>query len=568
MSKYKLFAWLCPVFVFGEAVCELFEPFLMSQIIDVGIAKKDVRYITVKGILMIVLALVGLGCGMAGTRSASIASQGFGAQLREAQFRKIQNYSFSNIDGFSTASLVTRLTSDINTIQMTVMMMLRLMLRAPFMLVFALIMAISISPSLATVFYVAIPVLGVALAFIINKAFPKFTVMQQQIDGLNSSVQENLIAIRVVKSFVRQKHEKEKFAKSNGNLMDAALSAMKVAIWNMPVMMFCMFGCIIAIMWFGGSMIVHGTLGTGQLISFISYVTQILVSLMMISMVFLMLVRSKASAKRILEVIETQVDITDENVKGDLPVADGSVEFRDVTFKYNSEAEEEVLSDINIKIKSGSVIGIMGSTGSAKTTLVSLIPRLYDVMSGNVLVGGRDVRDYKIKTLRDSVAMVLQVNTLFSGTIKDNLKWGNENATDEQIYEACKIAQAHEFIGKLPDGYDTELGQGGVNISGGQKQRLCIARALLKNPKILILDDSTSAVDTDTDSKIRRALQEKLKDMTVIIIAQRISSVMDADSIVILDDGKINGIGSHEELLKTNEIYREVYSSQQEGDVA
>lgn len=566
-KKYLLYALLAPLTVIGEVLCELRIPLLMADMVDVGIANGDISYVLKKGGVMILFALLALLCGIVSVRLAVVASMGFGAELRSALFSKVQNFAFSNIDRFSTASLITRLTTDVNTIQNTFMMVIRMCVRAPVMLVCAVILAVKLNAQLATVFLVAGPILAVLLGIIVKTAFPRFQAMLKKFDKINSTVQENLIAIRVVKAFVRAKHEKEKFKIANDELRDASIAAEKIIIWNGPIMMVAMYSCIIAIMWFGGRMIVGGTMQVGVLMTFLTYVNQILMSLMMISMIFVMMVMSKASATRITEVLNDKVDIEDgENAIED--VRDGSVEFKNVSFKYNENAEKNVLSDINISIKAGETIGVIGGTGSAKSTLVQLIPRLYDVTEGQVLVGGRDVREYSLTALRDAVSMVLQKNVLFSGTISENLRWGNPNATDEQIKAACIAAQAHDFVMSFPDGYETDLGQGGVNVSGGQKQRLCIARALLKNPKILILDDSTSAVDTATDAKIRESLKQHSPDTTVIIIAQRINSVSEADRIIVLDDGKIDDIGTNDELLERNEIYRDVYNSQQKGAIA
>lgn len=566
-KKYLLYALLAPLTVIGEVLCELRIPLLMADMVDVGIANGDIPYVLKKGGVMILFALLALLCGIVSVRLAVVASMGFGAELRSALFSKVQNFAFSNIDRFSTASLITRLTTDVNTIQNTFMMVIRMCVRAPVMLVCAVILAVKLNAQLATVFLVAGPILAVLLGIIVKTAFPRFQAMLKKFDKINSTVQENLIAIRVVKAFVRAKHEKEKFKIANDELRDASIAAEKIIIWNGPIMMVAMYSCIIAIMWFGGRMIVGGTMQVGVLMTFLTYVNQILMSLMMISMIFVMMVMSKASATRITEVLNDKVDIEDgENAIED--VCDGSVEFKNVSFKYNENAEKNVLSDINISIKAGETIGVIGGTGSAKSTLVQLIPRLYDVTEGQVLVGGRDVREYSLTALRNAVSMVLQKNVLFSGTISENLRWGNPDATDEQIQAACIAAQAHDFVMSFPDGYETDLGQGGVNVSGGQKQRLCIARALLKNPKILILDDSTSAVDTATDAKIRESLKQHSPDTTVIIIAQRINSVSEADRIIVLDDGKIDDIGTNDELLERNEIYRDVYNSQQKGAIA
>lgn len=564
LSKYKIFAILCPLAIIGEVLLEIRIPFLMSKIVDNGIPAKDIAYVLKTGGLMVVMALFSLLFGVLGSKFSVTASMGLGSELRKGIFNKIQEFSFSNIDKFSTASLVTRLTTDINNTQNAFMMIIRVMVRAPVMMVSATFMAYTINKSLVSVFLVAIPVLAISLVVIAGFAYPRFSKLLKKYDSLNASVQENLIAIRVVKAFVRSKYEKLKFKAANDELMSASIRAEKVVICNMPIMQITIYSCIVAILWYGGNMIIAGTMLTGQLISFISYVTQILVSLMMISMVLITVVLSRASISRIIEVLDEEIDITDVHTTDSQKVRDGSIEFKNVSFRYNSKAENNTLENVNFHISSGQTIGIIGGTGSSKTTLVQLIPRLYDATDGEVLVGGVDVRNYNLHELRNSVAMVLQKNVLFSGTIKENLKWGKVEATDEQIFAVCKAAQAHDFIENFPNSYETDLGQGGVNVSGGQKQRLCIARALLKNPKILILDDSTSAVDTATDSKIREALRTYGKDITTIIIAQRISSVCDADKIIVLDDGKVNAIGTHDELLQDNQIYREVYYSQQE----
>nr|WP_122012459.1 ABC transporter ATP-binding protein [Maliibacterium massiliense] len=565
MKKHRVFAILAPVTVIAEVLLEIRIPLLMAQIVDIGIPARDMGYVLRTGGLMVLFALLALLCGALSSRFASRASMGFGSELRGGLFNAVQDYAFGNIDKYATASLVTRLTTDVNNVQMSYMMIIRMLVRAPVMLVSAIIMAMHINASLVSVFLVAVPVLACALFTIATTAYPRFRAMLKKYDGMNASVQENLIAIRVVKAFVRAKYEKDKFKLANDDLKNASKRAEKIIIWNVPMMQLTMYSCIIAILWFGGNMIIAGGMLTGELISFISYVTQILMSLMMISMVFISLVLSRASLQRIVEVLSEQPDITDEAADPDARVQQGSVTFQDVCFKYDANAQEDTLSHINLTIKAGQTVGIIGGTGSAKSTLVQLIARLYDAASGRVLVDGRDVRCYTLEHLRDAVGMVLQKNVLFSGTIRDNLKWGNAHATDEQIVDACKAAQAHDFIMAFPDGYDTDLGQGGVNVSGGQKQRLCIARALLKNPKVLILDDSTSAVDTATDANIRQALRTRMRDTTAIIIAQRVTSVMDADMIVVMDDGRIDAVGTHDELLATNEIYREVYASQQKG---
>lgn len=563
--KYRLPSLLAPLTVTVEVLLEIQIPFLMAKIVDQGISTRDLNYVFQIGAIMVLVALCSLLFGVLSGRFAAKGAMGFGSEIRKAVFDKIQEFSFSNIDRFSTPSLVTRLTTDITNTQMAYMMVIRVLVRAPVMLVSATIMAATINGDLVKVFLVVIPILAVALALIATQAFPRFNAMLKKYDGLNAQVQENLIAIRVVKAFVRARYEKKKFAEANDSLMRSSLAAEKVVILNMPIMMLTMYSTIIAILWFGGNMIIGGTLLTGELISFISYVTQILMSLMMIAQVFIMIVLSRSSINRIIEVLDEPIGITDDTADPSLTAEDGSIEYRSVSFKYQDDAAENILADINFSIASGETVGIIGGTGSAKTTLVQLIPRLYDVTDGQVLVGGHDVRDYTLDHLRSVVAMVLQKNVLFSGTIRDNLKWGNENATDEEVVAAAKAACAHDFIMSFPDGYDTDLGQGGVNVSGGQKQRLCIARALLKKPKIIILDDSTSAVDTATDAAIREGFRQNLKDTTAIIIAQRISSVSDADKIIVLDEGRIDAIGTHDDLLQNNAIYREVFYSQQKG---
>ena len=561
-KKYGAYAILSPLTIIGEVWAEIQIPRLMSLIVDVGIQNRDISYVLKIGGQMVLYALFALLCGALAARFAALGGLGFGSELRRGLFHKLQDFSFKNLDRFRTASLVTRLTSDVNNVQNAFMMIIRVAVRAPFMLVCATFMAYKINHSLVSVFLVAIPILGTALAIIACMAFPRFTAMMKKYDGLNASVQENLISARVVKAFVRSDYEKKKFKDANDGLRDSSIRAEKVLAFNGPFMQITIYACIIAILWFGGNHIINGTMQTGELISFISYVTQILMSLMMISMIFVMLVMSKASLVRIVEVLDEVPDIRSGK---ETAVTDGSIVFENVSFRYNSDAEEDILQNIDLSIRSGETIGIIGGTGSAKSSLVQLIPRLYDVTGGRVLVGGKDVRDYDIRALRDAVSMVLQKNVLFSGTIRDNLRWGDENATDAEIEEACRSAQADGFIKSFPDGYDTDLGQGGVNVSGGQKQRLCIARALLKHPKIIILDDSTSAVDTATDAKIREALRKDLKGTTTLIIAQRISSVQDADRILVLDDGRITDFDTHENLLQKSEIYREVYESQQKG---
>ena len=540
-------------------------PWIMAKIIDVGIQNGDVRYVTRMGLLMIAMALVSLTAGVLAGRFAAVAGAGLSKGIRQKLFYKVQEFSFRNIDHFTTASLITRLTTDVNNTQMAFMMMIRTAVRAPMMLICATLMAVYINASLAKIFLVAVPFLGVALYFIGSRAYPRFQIMLTKYDQLNARVQENLSAIHLVKAFVREDHEKEVFRQAADQLRDTQLRAEKILLWNAPIMQLVMYSCMIAVAWFGGNLIIAGDMLTGELLSFISYISQILMSLMMISMIFIMLIMSRASARRICEVFDEPLDLTDSAASDDPQLQDGSIEFRNVSFFYNEEAAAPVLHDINLSIASGQTVGILGGTGSSKTTLVQLIPRLYDASSGEVFVGGRNVQDYTLHTLHENVAVVLQKNILFSGTIRENLRWGNPNASEEELITACQAAQAHDFIMAFPQGYDTDLSQGGVNLSGGQKQRLCIARALLKHPKIIILDDSTSAVDTATDSRIRQAFRRDLADTTTIIIAQRVSSVQDADCIIVMENGTINAIGTHEELLKHNAIYQEVYDSQQKG---
>ena len=549
----------------GEAVLELILPQIMSDIVDIGIRNADRSYILMAGLKMALIALAALALGVGAAILASRASMGFGANLRAAEYRQVQKFSFANIEHFSTASLITRLTNDVSSLQMTLMMGMRMLVRAPVMLVTALVMALIISTRLSRIFLVVIPLLVLGVVLVLKKVGPFFTSLQGATDDLNQVVQEDLNAIRVVKSFVREDVEKDKFAGRNERLKTMAEKAFGFVVMFMPMVVLLMGGTIVAVLWIGGNYVYEGSLLSGDLIAFFTYVSEILISLMMVSMVMMMLTRSIACGRRVKEVLNEEPQITDAAAQEGLTVADGSIRFDHVYFRYNADGQAWNLEDINLDIPSGATVGILGGTGSAKTTLVSLIPRLYEATEGSVSVGGRDVREYTMQHLRSACAMVLQKNTLFSGTIRENLRWGDENATDEEMQAACRIACAEEFIEKMPDGYDTHIEQGGTNVSGGQKQRLCIARAILRKPKVLILDDSTSAVDTATDAAIRQGLRETLSGTTKLIIAQRISSVQEADMIIVMDDGKISGVGTHEELLKTNEIYREVYESQQGG---
>ena len=559
--KYLVFAALC---ITAESLFELVIPLIMADIVDIGVASGDRAYIFRQGGIMILAALAAFLLGIGSARFSAIAGQGIGANLREAEYAKLQQFSFANVDHFQQSSLVTRMTSDVNNIQNSISSGMRPACRGPVMLVAATAVAFSLNRELALVFLVALPVLAVCLWLIITNVRPLCAKMQEAIDLVNRIIQENLTAVRVVKAYVRGEYEIGKFNEVNTNLQTQSERAFRLAMTNMAAMQFVMYGTILSILWFGGKMINTGGMQVGELTGFLSYVLQILNSLMMISNIFLMLTRSLASGKRILEIMDEEIDIREDEAE-DIEVKRGDIEFRHVYFKYKKDAAEYVLSDINLHIGAGQTVGIVGQTGSAKTTLVQLIPRLYDITSGELLIDGVPVRKYPLKHLRDSIAMVLQNNTLFSGTLRENLLWGDKDATQEEIGEACRIAGADEFIDRLEKGYDTEMGQGGVNVSGGQKQRLCIARAILKKPKVLILDDSTSAVDTATEARIRERLAQKLPHMTKIIIAQRISSVRHADQIIVLEDGKVRGVGTHEELLADNKIYQEIYDSQKEG---
>ena len=559
---YILLGVLCSV---GESVLELELPQAMSEIVDVGIANGDRSYILLTGLKMFLMAIAALLCGVGAAALAAKASMGFGANLRQAEYEQVQRFSFANIEHFSTASLITRLTNDISSVQMTLFMGMRMCVRAPVMLITALIKAMEISLDLSQVFLVVIPLLIIAVVIVIRYVGPFFTALQSATDDMNLVVQENLNAVRVVKSFVREDEEKEKFRVRSDKLRDTAERAFGFVVTFMPIMIMLMGGTIVSIMWLGGHDVVEGTLLSGDLMAFFTYASEILMSLMMVSMVLMILTRAIACGKRVVEVLDEQPQITDGGADRALTVENGDIRFDHVYFKYHPTAEDWNLTDIDLHIESGMTVGILGGIGSAKTTLVSMIPRLYEVNGGAVYVGGRNVKEYTMEALRDGCAMVLQKNTLFSGTIRENLRWGRADATDAEIEEACRMACADEFIEKMPDGYDTYIEQGGTNVSGGQKQRLCIARALLRRPKVLILDDSTSAVDTATDARIRAALKTALPDATKLIIAQRITSVMDADRIIVLDDGHVVGLGTHEQLMESCSIYREVYESQQEG---
>ena len=564
VGEYRKVSLLSPLFIAVEVMMEILIPFLMASIIDDGLNKGNMKHIYFIGLLTLLIAMLSLSTGFAAGRCAAKASSGFAKNIRKTVFYKIQNFSFTNIDKFSTAGLITRFTTDIANIQNSYQMILRLLVRAPLMLIFATMMTIYISPGLSTIFIGAIIILGIVMAVVIFLVHPIFLQAMKKYDKINSDLQENINAVRVVKAYVRENYEINKFKNSTDGLRNTLLKAEKIIIFVAPAMQFCMYSCIILLSWFGAKKIVAGNLTTGQLMSLFSYTANILMSLLMFAMVIVTITFSRASGERIVEVLDEEPSI--KNIDNPvLEVKDGSISFENVNFSYSNNPEVLNLENINLHINQGETIGIIGGTGSAKSALVQLIPRLYDVLNGKVKVGNVNVKNYDIKTLRDNVAMVLQKNVLFSGTIKENLMWGNKNATEDEMIHACRLAQADEFIQRFPDKYDTYIEQGGSNVSGGQKQRLCIARALLKNPKILILDDSTSAVDTKTDKLIREAFKNEIPDITKIIIAQRISSVKDADKIIVLDDGKISGIGVHEELIISNSIYKEVHDSQEEG---
>lgn len=564
IKEYKWASIATPVFMLLEVAVDTIIPLLMASIIDNGVNMGDTRHIYIMGVWMIVAALFGLLTGCLGAKYGAKAAMGFGKNLRAAMFRNIQTFSFANIDRFSSASLVTRMTTDVTNIQNAYMMLLRMAMRAPASIICAMAMSFFISPRLATIYLIAVIVLGALLLFISKAAMKYFDRAFKRYDDLNESVQENVSAIRVVKAYVREDYEKKRFSKAAQNIYDVFVKAESLVVYNSPLMQFTVYACILLISWLGAHMVVSSTLTTGDLMALLTYCMNILMNLMMLSMVFVMISLSLASARRISEVLNEQSTL--HNPKEPLyDVPDGSISFKHVTFRYSDTAETPVLSDINLDIKSGETIGIIGGTGSSKSSLVNLISRLYDTDTGSVIVGGHDVREYDMDTLRNKVAVVLQQNVLFSGTILENLRWGDKNATTDECIEACKMACADDFIDSFPDKYNTYIEQGGTNVSGGQKQRLCIARALLKKPRILILDDSTSAVDTATDSKIRAALAKTIPGTTKLIIAQRISSVMDADRIIVINDGKVDGFDTHENLLKNNEIYRDVYDSQTNG---
>ncbi len=567
-GEFKKQAILAPIFVTLEVLLGVLIPYVMSLIIDVGINGEngsDMNYIYKMGAFMVVLAVLSMVFGALSGITASTASSGFVRNVRLALFEKIQSFSFANMDQFEVPSLVTRVTKDLREIRMAYISIVRQLVRTPVQLIICTIIVFSINKSLGLVFAVAIPILGVGLFLISKYAHPRFRILMSKFDGLNASLEENFIGMRVVKTFVREDFEKEKFKNSSDDVLKSQRHAESLVILNNPFFTLVMYCCLIAIYWFGGRYIMGGTMTTGEFMSYVTYTRTILFSLLGLSGSLMQIINAQASIDRICEVLDTESEITDDDNDESLVLEDGSIKFDNVSFKYSQKANRNALENINLEIKSGETIGIIGPTGSGKTSLIQLIPRLYDVTEGSVVVGGHDVRKYKLDNLRKEVAIVLQKNVLFSGSIEENLKWGNPNATHKEVVEACECAQADDFVSSFPDGYETDLGQGGVNVSGGQKQRLCIARALLKKPKIIILDDSTSAVDTDTDKRIRAALKERLSGMTTIIIAQRITSVMDSDKIIVMGDGKIEDVGTHDELLARNELYRSLYETQQQG---
>ena len=569
IREYKLTSILAPISITMEVVMETIIPFVMAKLIDNGINKGDMTYVALCCVILVGCCILSMTFGSLSARWAAIASSGFAKNVRHDMYHKIQEYSFKSIDKFSTSSLVTRLTTDVANLQNSYQMIIRIAFRSPAIFIFSLIMAFTINHKLSLIFLAAIPVLAIGLWLIMSNAHPIFKRTFKKYDKLNNVVQENLRGVRVVKSYVREDFEKKKFETASADIYKDFVKAERLLAFNNPLMQTCMYACTLLIAWFGAKLIVSHSMTEGELMSMVTYAMQILSSLMMLSMIFVMITISRASAERICEVLSEETDLKNRD-NPIFDVSDGSIEFKDVFFSYgkNNDKGGNCLKGVSVKINSGETVGIIGGTGSAKSTFISLIPRLYDTTEGSVFVGGKDVRDYDIESLRNQVSVVLQKNELFSGTIKDNLRWGNENATDEELIHACKLAQADSFIKEFPDGYDTMIEQGGTNVSGGQKQRICIARALLKNPKILILDDSTSAVDTKTDALIRKAFAEDIPNTTKIIIAQRISSVEHANKIIVLDDGKIDGIGTHKELLENNKIYKEVYYSQQKGGIA
>ena len=564
IGEFKLATVLTPIFVIGEVAFDVLIPMMTGRLLDEGVRAGNMSRIIQYGLLVVAMALMALLLGGLSGRFAARASTGFSRNLRREMYQNVQKFSFSNIDKFSTGGIITRLTTDVTNVQMAFMMIIRIAVRCPIMLICAWCLTFTLNPKLALIFLVVIPVLSVGILAIMKSAYPVFKRVFKKYDWLNNVVEENLLGIRVVKSFVREDHEKEKFGKVSNEIYMDFSKAEKIVAFNMPLMQICVYACMLTVSWIGANLVVGGELTTGQLTSMFSYIMMILMSLMMLSMVLMMIILSRASAERIVELLNEESDLKN-GPEPSYEVKDGSVVFENVSFSYAKDPTKECLKDVNLTIKSGETVGILGGTGTSKTTLVQLIPRLYDATEGRVLVGGVDVRDYDMEALREQVAMVLQKNVLFSGTIKENLRWGNKEATNEEMVRVCKLAQADPFIQEFPDKYDTHIEQGGSNVSGGQKQRLCIARALLKKPKILILDDSTSAVDTKTDALIRKAFREEIPDTTKFIIAQRISSIEDADKILVMDGGKIAAMGTHEELLNTCEIYREIYESQTKG---